>query len=994
MSTAEEILAGPSILTPRQRRNPIELLDDPTDEELARDWTLSHADKAEVLRCRTERHRLSFAIQLCVLRAHGRFLADFDAVGVRITNHLCRQLDLPPVLFVNPPQREATDLGHEYRIREYLGFRPFETTAQERLERAVQALAEHGHPVAEVFRHAEGLLRSWKVILPAPATLERIVASVTSRSRQEVIERIADRLTPEVRDAIDALIQVPEGDRRSELFEFKQYPPEANAAALLAHLDRLDRLRSLGVGQIDLTGIGTVLVQELAQLTRRYDADDLKRFASSKRYALVACFLAEARKTLLDQAVALNDQYLTTMCRRSRNAFETRHREFRRRVKKGLETLMAAAEILVDPQQPRATILDVLDRQIDRGALRAARDDCREFQRLEERGYVDELGARYAYLRRYLPSFFDLPFQGETGAGPLLEGLSLARALNRGERKELPLEAPIEFIPAAWRAASKRDDGTPDRCLWEIALALAVRDALRSGDLFLPESRRHVSFWNLLTDERQWTEQREAAYAALALPSEADRVLERLTREFDDVAWRTERGLGGNPFAAVRDGRLHLKRPDALEVSPRVEELRRAIETHLPRVRIESLIGEVDSWCRFTGALKPLGDYQPHSDNLDAALPAALIAHGTNLGIAAMGHSAEGVSVDMLQHVSRWFLREETLRAANAVLVDYHNRLDLSAVWGDGARSSSDGQRFGVQASSLLGALYPRYFGYYDRAVTVYTHTSDQHSVFGTRAISCAMREAVYVLDGLLENDTILRPREHSTDTHGATEHLFGLCYLLGYTFMPRLRGLADQQLYKVDRGTAYGRLEPLFRGAIDAELIREQWDQLVRIASSLRQRTAPAHVVVQRLAGSSPSDRVARALTALGRVVKTVSILRYLHEEEVRRRVQLQLNRGESRHDLARWLFFANQGEFRTGDYEEIMNKASCLSLLSNAVLVWNTVQMGEIVARLRAAGETVSDEDLARVSPLAYAHVIPNGTYVFDRAQRGVNIAPNTLP
>jgi TnpA family transposase len=77
-----------------------------------------------------------------------------------------------------------------------------------------------------------------------------------------------------------------------------------------------------------------------------------------------------------------------------------------------------------------------------------------------------------------------------------------------------------------------------------------------------------------------------------------------------------------------------------------------------------------------------------------------------------------------------------------------------------------------------------------------------------------------------------------------------------------------------------------------------------------------------------------------------------------VRRRVQLQLNRGNSRHDLARWLFFANQGEFRTGGYEEIMNKASCLSLLSNAVLVWNTVRMGEIVARLRAAGETVSDD------------------------------------
>jgi len=160
-----------------------------------------------------------------------------------------------------------------------------------------------------------------------------------------------------------------------------------------------------------------------------------------------------------------------------------------------------------------------------------------------------------------------------------------------------------------------------------------------------------------------------------------------------------------------------------------------------------------------------------------------------------------------------------------------------------------------------------------------------------------------------------------------------------------------------------------------------------------LRQRTAPAHVVVQRLAGSSPSDRLATALTALGRVVKTIYILRYLHEEEVRRRVQLQLNRGESRHDLARWLFFANQGEFRTGDHEEIMNKASCLSLLSNAVLVWNTVRMGEIVGRLRAAGGMVSGEDLARISPLVYAHVIPNGTYVFDHSRRGY-AAPDMLP
>jgi TnpA family transposase len=269
----------------------------------------------------------------------------------------------------------------------------------------------------------------------------------------------------------------------------------------------------------------------------------------------------------------------------------------------------------------------------------------------------------------------------------------------------------------------------------------------------------------------------------------------------------------------------------------------------------------------------------------------------------------------------------------------------------------------------------------------VYTHTSDQYSVFGTRIISCSPREALYVLDGLLENNTILRLREHYTDTHGFTEHVFGLCYLLGYSFMPRLRDLADQHLYKMDRRADHGCLNPLFQGVAETDLFREQWDFLVRVAASLKNRTAPANVIVQRLANSSSSDRLARALTALGRVVKTIFILRYLADADLRSHVQLQLNRGEARHELVgRCLFFANRGEFRSGDAEEIMNKASCLSLLSNAVLVWNTLRMTEIINQLRAAGHEIADRDLARVSPIMHAHVIPNGTYRFgDEEESG---------
>ncbi|MGI0133380.1 MAG: transposase, partial [Candidatus Micrarchaeaceae archaeon] len=341
-----------------------------------------------------------------------------------------------------------------------------------------------------------------------------------------------------------------------------------------------------------------------------------------------------------------------------------------------------------------------------------------------------------------------------------------------------------------------------------------------------------------------------------------------------------------------------------------------------------------------------------------------------------------GLTVDMLQHVNQWFFGLETQNAVNAVLVNYHKTLPLSKLWGTGELSSSDGQRWGVQESSLLASFYPRYFGYYDRAISLYTHMSDQYSVFSTQAISCGPREALYVLDGLLDNQTSLNPREHTTDTHGFTEQLFGLCYLLGFSFMPRLKDLPDQRLYKFDRSIDMGAFEPVFEPAVDTALIVEQWDQLVRVAASLKDKVAPAHVVLHRLGNASPSDRVAKALTALGRLVKTSYLLRYISDPVLRRKVQKQLNRGESRHDLAKIICFANRGVFRTGDYDEIMNKASCLSLLSNAILVWNTMEIDRVVRKLKATGAEVNDADISLTSPLLRPHLIITGTY-FNKSE-----------
>ena len=960
----------------RRRVSGIWLPEEPSEEELARDWTLSEADRREISQCRGDDNRRRFGVQLCVLRNYGRLLESGESAPTRIVNHLGVQLQLPPVLFVAGATRPATETEYTDRIRRYLGYRSLDSQLQRELAAWAEQRTLEGLALAEVALRAEELLRGWLVVLPRVAVFERLLQALCRRAERQVFTRIAEQLPPSFLREIDALLEVPESERRSSLFHLKEYPPEGKPETILAFLDNYTLLKSIGVAGIRIAGCSVALILEFARCARREDVWHLRRLPEAKRHAMVACFLIEALKTTIDHVVEMNDQFLLGMCRRSKNSLERKQQDYRQRSRQGRQQLLRGMQIVVDGDQRPLRMYRHLYAQIPKPELCAALADCRESDRLEVHGYAEELNARLSHLKRYQPRFFGLPFEAQPGSESMLTALDVARRLDRGELKSLPADTPLGFVASHLRTPLRDVHGSLKQGTWEIALGLAVRDRLRSGDLYLSESRRHGQFWNLVYEDSRWAGEREQGYARLSLPSEAQPALQHLGLELDRVAGQARDGLSANPFASVYNGRFKFKRPDALEIPDGTQQLRHVFESSLPKVRIEHLLRQVDMWCHFTEALRSSGKGAPPKK----VLLAALIAHGTNLGISAMGHSAEGITVEMLRYASQWFLNEETLKAANKILVDYHHRLPLASAWGTGRRSSSDGQRFAMRRSSLLGSFYPRYFGYYDQAITVYTHTSDQMSTFYNQVISCRSRESLYVLSGLLLNDTVLQPQRHHVDTGGYTEHLFALCSLLGIEFMPRIKDLADQQLYKLDRDSRYGALDALFRSAVDGDLIREQWDQMVRLAVALKNRNAPPEVVVQRLASAGPADRLSKALTAYGRIIKTIYILRYIHEEPLRRSVQLQLNRGEHRHTLAKWLFFANRGEFRDADVNEIMNKTSCLSLLSNAAVIWNTIHMQKIVDQIRATGQTVQDEDLARNWPLLHAHIIPNGMYDFS--------------
>src|SRR5215510_7248817 len=233
---------------------------------------------------------------------------------------------------------------------------------------------------------------------------------------------------------------------------------------------------------------------------------------------------------------------------------------------------------------------------------------------------------------------------------------------------------------------------------------------------------------------------------------------------------------------------------------------------------------------------------------------------------------------------------------------------------------------------------------------------------------------------------------------HITTEIIFALFDLLGYRFTPRLRDLSDRRLFT--SGTIdmprYPRLQPQVTHRINRLRILEWWDDMVRVIGSMKLGWVTASLFVQKLQAYPQQNALAMALQEYGRLVRTLHIMRWYASPEERRRILRQLNKGEALHDLRAALVIANKGHLRHPRGEHLAHQASCLNLVTNAVIVWNTVYMAAVVEQLKQEGYPVQDSDLTHIWPTRYAHINVYGKYHFnvDEARRRQGLRPLRLP
>jgi len=331
--------------------------------------------------------------------------------------------------------------------------------------------------------------------------------------------------------------------------------------------------------------------------------------------------------------------------------------------------------------------------------------------------------------------------------------------------------------------------------------------------------------------------------------------------------------------------------------------------------------------------------------------------------------------------VQQNYLRAETLIRANARLVDYQATLLLAQEWGGGDVASADGLRFVTPVRTLNAGPNRKYFGS-DRGLTYDNFTSNQYTGFHGIAVPGTLRDSLYILEGLLEQQTSLKPTEIMTDTAGASDMVFGLFWLLGYQFSPRLADAGEARFWRIAMQADYGDLNAIARHRARTDHIRHHWDDMLRIAGSLKLGTVHASELVRSLLRSERPSSLAQAIIDLGRINKTMYLLNYIDDEDYRRRILTQLNRGEGRHKVARTICYGKRGEIRKAYREGQEDQLNALGLVTNAVVLWNTLYMQAALEHLRSEGLEIHPEDRARLSPLQHRHVNVLGRFSFALA------------
>jgi TnpA family transposase len=593
-----------------------------------------------------------------------------------------------------------------------------------------------------------------------------------------------------------------------------------------------------------------------------------------------------------------------------------------------------------------------------------------------------------------LPQILDaLEFRSNNSAHrPVIKALELLkRHRNSGQQYFTDDDqAPIEgVIRKKWRDIVMESDKDGNECVnrinYEICVLQVLREGLRSKEIWVLGADR---FRNPDEDlPGDFDSRRAIYYQALDLPSDPETFISSVKKSMVDGLSMLNQGMPNNPMVKIRtNGKNRIcvspsdPQPDPLNITL----LKNDIFNRWSATSLIDVFKEADLRIGFSElfhstAVREVLD----RSTLQRRLLLCLYGMGTNTGLKRVLSGVQDISYKELLYVRQRFVRKSALREAIAKVANATFAIRQPEIWGEGSTTcASDSKKFGAYDQNLTAEWHVRYGG---RGVVVYWHCEDKSVCIYSQLKRCSSSEVAAMIEGVLRHETDMEVRKNFTDSHGQSEVGFAFMHLLGFELMPRLKAIARQKLYLPETGCAddYTNLKDVLTRPINWELIRQQYDEMVKYATALRLGTAQAEAILRRFTRANLQHPTYQALAELGKALKTAFLCRYLHEESVRREIHAGLNVVENWNSANGFIFYGEGGELSSNRREDQELSVLSLHLLQLCLVYVNTLMIQRVLAE-PTWRQRMQVVDYRALSPLIYAHINPYGRFDLDMDTR----------
>jgi TnpA family transposase len=964
-----------------------------TTKELIEAYTPTEEERHFVeTMTRSQQQQLNLMLWIKLFPCLGYF-PGVDEIPSAIVTHVRKALSLPEEL-VPAYDHPRTLYRHHQVVREYYQILPYGKDARRAAIRTILRAVRTMENPADLINAAIDELVKQRYEMPAFSTLEYLVGRIRALVYGRIFRMVTTRISPEAQQIFETLLDAQTPLHRSYFSLLKLTPQSPTLSHLKAWQDRLAWLLQLGSMELLVQDIPPALIRHFAAEARALDASELNDYTPAKRWTLLACLIKETQMGTRDDLIEMLLKRISSVHVKAKEALQRVREEQQKTTEQLLTVLTDLVETAMeDCDQDDATagkhLREVLVKQ---GGHAELLQKCQtvtaslgdQYQPFMWQFYTSHRKALFQLVR-------SLPIHPATQDQSLMDALGYV--LTQENRRSLTLSDTLDlsFASEAWQrlVIIKGEKRTQlARRHLEVCVFSAVAAELKAGDLYVDGSERFADYRAQLLPWDACQPMIAEYCQEVGVPSDAPAFVARLREKLKSVAEQVDAAFPGNKSVEITDkGEPVLKRIKAQAIPASRIALQEALRQLMPDRSVLSVLWDTDQKVHWTRRFGPISGSDPKIANPEERYVTMSFAYATNMGAAQLAKHMRGViTAHEITFTNRRHATLEKLDAAKDDLINRYHQYDLPKKWGDENIAAADGTKLDLYENNLLSSYHIRYGSYGGIAYHV---VSSLYIALYSHFLSCSMWEGNFLIDALMSNMSTIHPKIIHSDTQGQSTNIFALSYLLGIELMPRIRHWKDLNFYRPSKETVYQHIDSLFKDTIDWDLLEKHWTDLIQVALSVRAGKLQPSTLLRKLSHESRKNRLYQAFRELGRVIRTIFLLRYISDIPMREQITATTNIAERYNQFCQWIRFAAAGLMGENDPEEMQKQVRYTDIVANALMLQNVADLTEALDKLEQRGYPVKSEDVAHLSAYMTEHLQRFGDYTL----KVLPVSPETL-